>query len=66
MGGLKVTGDLVLSEFAPESASILILPGGNAWTGGDRIGVANRDYHYLSQNETHQFFSEEQHTRTSC
>jgi hypothetical protein len=25
-----------------------------------------QDYHYLSQNETHQSFSEEQHTRTPC
>jgi putative intracellular protease/amidase len=32
MGGLKVTPDLPLSRFVPESADILILPGGESWT----------------------------------
>jgi len=32
MGGLKVMPDLPLSAFVPESASILILPGGESWT----------------------------------
>jgi putative intracellular protease/amidase len=35
MGGLKVSVDLSLSEFRPESASILILPGGDAWAKGE-------------------------------
>ena len=34
MGGLKVMPDLPLSAFVPESASILILPGGESWTNG--------------------------------
>jgi hypothetical protein len=32
MGGLKVMPDLPLSTFVPESAYILILPGGESWT----------------------------------
>lgn len=32
MAGLKVIPDLTLAEFAPESAGILILPGGDSWT----------------------------------
>jgi len=35
VGGMKVTTDLTLSEFVSDSASILILPGGDAWTEGD-------------------------------
>jgi putative intracellular protease/amidase len=35
MGGLRVIPDLTLQEFAPESADILILPGGDAWTKGE-------------------------------
>jgi putative intracellular protease/amidase len=35
MGGFKVATDLTLSEFIPGSASILILPGGDAWTEGE-------------------------------
>jgi putative intracellular protease/amidase len=35
MGGLKVTPDLVLSEFVPESAQLLILPGGECWMNGE-------------------------------
>lgn len=34
MGGLRVTPDLPLTEFAAESAAILILPGGDSWTQG--------------------------------
>jgi len=41
MGGLAVKADLLLSEFAPESASILILPGGDAWTGGEVAEVSH-------------------------
>ena len=36
-----MTADLVLSEFAPESASILILPGGNACTEGEVTEVSD-------------------------
>jgi hypothetical protein len=35
MGGFMVTADLTLSEFIPESAGILILPGGDAWRDGE-------------------------------
>jgi putative intracellular protease/amidase len=35
MGGLKVMPDLLLSAFVPESADILIVPGGEAWTNGE-------------------------------
>jgi putative intracellular protease/amidase len=35
MGGLKVVPDIALSEFLPESAAILILPGGDFWTTGE-------------------------------
>src|ERR1700730_17674882 len=34
MGGLKVMPDIPLSAFVPESAAILILPGGECWTNG--------------------------------
>ena len=40
MGGIKVVPDLTLSDFAPESASILILPGGDAWTEGEVPAVS--------------------------
>jgi putative intracellular protease/amidase len=40
MGGLKITSDLSLSSFVPESASILILPGGDAWTKGEIVEVS--------------------------
>ena len=36
-----MTTDLTLSEFIPESASILILPGGDAWTGGEMPTVSH-------------------------
>jgi putative intracellular protease/amidase len=35
MGGLTVTPDLPLADFVPESAAILILPGGDSWTQGE-------------------------------
>ena len=35
MGGLKVTPDLALSQFVPDSAAVLILPGGESWTMGE-------------------------------
>src|SRR5882762_93164 len=31
MGGLRVVPDLPLAEFDPETAAILILPGGDSW-----------------------------------
>jgi len=40
MGGIKVVPDLTPSDFAPESASILILPGGDAWTEGEVPAVS--------------------------
>lgn len=41
MGGLKVVPDLPLSEFVPESADILILPGGESWTNGELAQVSD-------------------------
>ena len=35
MGGLRVTPDVLLEEFNPEWASILILPGGDFWMRGE-------------------------------
>lgn len=35
MGGLKVVPDIALADFAPESATILILPGGEVWMKGE-------------------------------
>jgi putative intracellular protease/amidase len=35
MGGLKVVPDSALAEFQPESASMLILPGGDSWMNGE-------------------------------
>jgi putative intracellular protease/amidase len=35
MGGLKVNPDLHLSAFVPQSADILIIPGGESWTHGE-------------------------------
>src|ERR1700756_1622873 len=40
MGGLKVIPDLPLSAFVPESADILILPGGESWTNGEVARVS--------------------------
>lgn len=41
MGGLSVTPDLRLSEIQPESAEILILPGGDAWMNGEIAEVTS-------------------------
>src|ERR1700746_3268353 len=41
IGGLRVATDLTLSEFAPDSASILILAGGDAWTKGELPQVSH-------------------------
>jgi putative intracellular protease/amidase len=35
MGGLKVIPDIAVSTFVPESADILIMPGGESWTNGE-------------------------------
>jgi putative intracellular protease/amidase len=35
MGELKVTPDLALVDFIPNSAHVLILPGGESWTDGE-------------------------------
>lgn len=40
MGGLKVTPDLALAGFQPESAAILILPGGDSWIAGEIPAVS--------------------------
>lgn len=36
MGGLRVVPDAPLADFEPRSADILILPGGDFWTAGER------------------------------
>jgi putative intracellular protease/amidase len=40
MGGLKVVPDISISDFAPDSAAILILPGGDFWTTGEIPAVS--------------------------
>src|SRR5947208_2506991 len=40
MGGLQITPDLPLSEFAPEDAAVLILPGGDSWMTGELPDVS--------------------------
>ena len=35
MGGLRVNPDLNLSAFVPQSADVLIIPGGESWTHGE-------------------------------
>jgi putative intracellular protease/amidase len=40
MGGLRVIPDITLPEFEPESADILILPGGDCWTKGEVLDVS--------------------------
>ena len=41
MGGFRVATDLTLAEFIPDSASILVLPGGDAWTKGELPEVSH-------------------------
>jgi putative intracellular protease/amidase len=41
MGGLQITPDLRLSEFVPEDAAILILPGGDSWMTGELPAVSH-------------------------
>jgi len=40
MGGVKLIPDLPLSEYAPEQAAILILPGGDSWMAGEVSAVS--------------------------
>jgi len=40
MGGLRVNVNLPLSEFIPDAAGVLILPGGEAWTEGEAVEVS--------------------------
>jgi putative intracellular protease/amidase len=41
MGGIRVTPDVSLAQFTPESAAILILPGGDFWTAREIPEVSN-------------------------
>ncbi len=41
MGGLRIIPDIALSHFVPESAAILILPGGDAWMEGEVVEVSD-------------------------
>ena len=41
MGGLKVVPDISITDFVPESAAILILPGGDFWTTGEIPAISN-------------------------
>ena len=40
MAGLKIAADLSLAQFDPESADILILPGGDSWMEREHPGVS--------------------------
>lgn len=40
MGGLRVLPDIILSDFVPASAAILILPGGDAWMQGELVEIS--------------------------
>ncbi len=40
MGGLRVLPDLALADFEPDSAAILILPGGEQWMAGERPEIS--------------------------
>ncbi len=40
MAGLKVIPDIALSEFMPESAEILILPGGDSWMDKEVVEIS--------------------------
>ena len=50
MGGLRVIPDLTLSEFEPESAKILILPGGDSWTLGEVPEVSKAAQTMIAMN----------------
>lgn len=50
MGGLKVVPDLALSEFEPEMASMLILPGGDSWMGGELPEISSAVQRMISVN----------------
>jgi putative intracellular protease/amidase len=40
MGGFKVIPDLALADFVPESAAMLILPGGESWIQGELPAIS--------------------------
>ncbi len=50
MGGLKVVPDLPLSEFEPEMASMLILPGGDSWMAGEFTEISSAVRRMISLN----------------
>ena len=51
MGGLSVLPDIALSDFAPESAAILILPGGDAWMNGEVAEVSRAVIAMIAANQ---------------
>lgn len=51
MGGLKVLPDIAISDFAPESAAILILPGGNDWMKGEVAEVSKAVNAMIAANQ---------------
>jgi putative intracellular protease/amidase len=50
MAGLKVVPDLALSEFEPEMASMLMLPGGDGWMGGEFSEISSIVRRMISLN----------------
>jgi putative intracellular protease/amidase len=51
MGGLKILPDTSLSDFVPESAAILILPGGDAWMNGEVAEVSEAVIAMIAANQ---------------
>ncbi len=51
MGGLKVLPDIAISDFAPESAAILILPGGDDWMKGEIAEVSEAVNAMIAANQ---------------
>ena len=51
MGGLKVLPDIAISDFAPESAAILILPGGDDWMKGEVAEVSKAVNAMIAANQ---------------
>ena len=51
MGGLKVLPDIAISDFAPESAAILILPGGDDWMKGEVAEVSEAVNAMIAANQ---------------
>jgi DJ-1/PfpI family len=50
MGGLRVVPDLALSEFEPEMARMLILPGGDFWIAGEFPDISTAIQRTISAN----------------